>query len=369
MREGAIEMNRECSNGHVPRTCAAGLATARRLIVAALVFVSPSVAFAADYQVGQVIVYDNPNDDIPARKGRVTKIVGDQVWVDFGAFDPTLNAADASKILFKKTDQLDSWTHAEGAKTDAVVTPGAQVPAAPAAAGGYQVGQVIVYDNPNDSVPPRKGRVTKLSGDQVWVNFGEFDPSLNAGDAAKVLFKGTNELDDWTRPDGPGKGANVVPDANAPAPAAAPDANAPAPAVAPGAAPDQTAANVADAGTLASLFGLWSTLQIGHTVIVAPGDGYIYQKQEIADKAGAIAINPDGTYLWNSVSEGVIKGTWREASAAEVKAGYDGPGIRLIHAEGGWDYNVQLRPQNGTQAAASIIIWTQGYQVNAYRME
>jgi hypothetical protein len=338
------------------------LAAARRLIAAALVFAAPSVAIAADYEVGQVIVYDNPNDDIPARKGRVTKIVGDQVWVDFGVFDPTLNAADASKILFKKTDQLDSWTHAEGAKTDAVVTPGAQAPATPAA-GGYQVGQVIVYDNPNDAVPPRKGRVTKLSGDQVWVNFGEFDASLNAGDASKILFKGTNELDDWTRPDDPGKQGNAAPGANTPAP------TTPAPAVAPGTAPDQAAVNVADAGTQASLFGLWSTLQIGHTVITAPGDGYIYQKQEIADKAGAIAINPDGTYLWNSVGEGVIKGTWREASAAEVKGGYDGPGIRLIHAEGGWDYNVQLRPQNGTQDAASIIIWTQGYQVNAYRME
>lgn len=116
------------------------------------------------------------------------------------------------------------------------------------------------------------------------------------------------------------------------------------------------------------MFGNWSTLQIGHTVTYAPGDGYIYQKQEIGAKAGVITIRPNGTYTWNSKSQGVINGRWRPATEQELRGGFGPTGIRLLHGESGWDYNVQRRPRQSTSVPDSIAIWTSGYQVNGYRV-
>jgi hypothetical protein len=238
-----------------------------------------------------------------------------------------------------------------------------------AVAHDYQIGEIIVYDNPYDDVPARKGRVTKISGDQIWVDFREFNPGLNIADSSKILFKGTNQVDDWTRPDAPEAGAPAGANAGAPAPQAMTRQTAPAQTAMhrqPATAPAPVAAPAT--GSLASLFGRWSTLQIGHTVITAPGDGYIYQQQEVGAKAGEIIIRADGTYSWNSKSQGLINGSWREATASELRGGYAGPGIRLIHGETGWDYNVQMRAQTGVQNTASISIWTSGYQVNAYKV-
>jgi hypothetical protein len=228
--------------------------------------------------------------------------------------------------------------------------------AGPALATDYQVGDVLIYDNPYDDVPARRGRVTKHVDGQVWVDFSEFTPGLSITEASTILFEGTNTLDDWARPDGAGDEIGAVPD----------DTAVPAPM----ADPAQTV-DVATAGSLTDLFGLWSTLQVGHTVLTEPGDGYIYQKQEIAAQAGTIAINSNGTFLWNSVSEGVIEGSWRPLSADEIRSEGgrdDRPGIRLTHGEGGWDYNVQLGRETGI-LPPGLVIWTEGYQVNAYRME
>jgi hypothetical protein len=118
----------------------------------------------------------------------------------------------------------------------------------------------------------------------------------------------------------------------------------------------------------ARMFGTWSTLQIGHTVDYAPGDGYVHQRQEIGAQAGNIVIKADHTFVWNSKVEGVIRGQWRDATASEVLGGFGTTGIRLIRGESGWDYNVQCRRKQSPTDGDSIAIWTSGYQVNGYRV-
>jgi hypothetical protein len=81
---------------------------------------------------------------------------------------------------------------------------------ATAAPRSYQVGDVLIYHNPYDNMPARKGRVTRIVGDQVWVDFREFQPDLNIADASKILFKG-NQLDDFTRPADPAPAAGTPP--------------------------------------------------------------------------------------------------------------------------------------------------------------
>lgn len=96
------------------------------VLVTVLALMDPlttAVATAATrtYQVGDVLIYDNPYDDTPARKGRVTRVVGDQVWVDFSEFQPNLNIAEASKLLFKGS-QIDDFTR----RADAAPATGGQ---------------------------------------------------------------------------------------------------------------------------------------------------------------------------------------------------------------------------------------------------
>lgn len=122
-------------------------------------------------------------------------------------------------------------------------------------------------------------------------------------------------------------------------------------------------------GGIEKLMGTWSTLQIGHTVNYAPGDGWIHQKQEIGAQAGYLTINPDHTFVWNSKTEGVIRGHWREATAPETYDGMGGASIRLLKGEGGWDYTVSQRPPGNGTVGPSIAISTTGYQVNGYKVK
>jgi len=246
-----------------------------------------------------------------------------------------------------------------------------------AAAHEYQVGDIVIYHNPYDGTPERKGRVTQVDDSKIWVDFKEFQPGLNIAEASKILWKNTNAVDDFLHPaDG------AAPPGGAPADGAPPPVPAGPPAGGggdggfptmppPGAANLAQPAGCAPAAQQASagdVFGTWSTLQIGHTVNYAPGDGYIYQKQEIGAQAGNITIKPDGTFVWNSKSEGVIRGHWRAATEAELRGGFGASGIRLLKGESGWDYNVQRRPHASPNAPDSIAIWTSGYQVNGYRV-
>ncbi|HWA62176.1 MAG TPA: hypothetical protein VG939_12420, partial [Caulobacteraceae bacterium] len=246
-------------------------------------------------------------------------------------------------------------------------------PVAGLAAGhAYQVGEVVIYHNPYDGSPARKGRVTRVDPDKIWVDFKEFQPGLNIAEASKILYLGTNAVDDWTQPVGGGE-ANGVPAGGGPGdvppapagiggqPGATPPVDPP-PVDPPPIDPPPVAA------TDDSVFGVWGTLQVGHTVTFAPGDGWVYQRQEIGAQAGDITIRPDGTFTWNSKSQGVINGRWRQATADELRGGFGPTGIRLLRGESGWDYNVQRRPRTGANVPDSIAIWTSGYQVNGYRV-
>ncbi|MFA7340246.1 MAG: hypothetical protein WC028_25925 [Candidatus Obscuribacterales bacterium] len=137
---------------------------------------------------------------------------------------------------------------------------------------------------------------------------------------------------------------------------------------APGKAPNLPGQpQAAGGGNVADLFGKWSTLQVGHNVDTLTADGkYIVRQLEIGAKNGDLIIKPDHTYTWLSVSEGPIKGMWRDATPDEARSGWGGPSIRLLHAEGGWDYTVSKRPQQ-PGGGNSITLGTNGYQVNAYR--
>ncbi|MBV9541010.1 MAG: hypothetical protein JO167_07060 [Alphaproteobacteria bacterium] len=116
-----------------------------------------------------------------------------------------------------------------------------------------------------------------------------------------------------------------------------------------------------------SVFGKWSTFYVGHPVTYAPGDGYVYLQQERGAQGGLLIIRPDGSYTWNT-NAGVINGRWRQATANELLGGFGPTGIRLLHGESGWDYNIQARPRTSNTVPDSIAIWTSGYQVNAYRV-
>ena len=56
-------------------------------------------ARAADaYKVGDVVTYQNPSDGSPLRRARITRIDSEgKLWLDFKAFQPELNGAEASK--------------------------------------------------------------------------------------------------------------------------------------------------------------------------------------------------------------------------------------------------------------------------------
>ena len=228
---------------------------------------------------------------------------------------------------------------------------------ATAAPSRFQVGQVIVYRNPNDGTPALTGRVTKVDAEgNVWVDFKEFQPGLNAAAGSKILFKGTNQLEDWTTP------------AGAPAQASAPAAAAAAAPVA-SAAPAAPAATAAGATAPGYFLGHWSTLYVGHPVGYAPGDGFVYIKTERAAQGGRLTIRPDGSYTWETTSQGLIRGQWRAATTDELRGQFDGPGLRLLRGENGWDYTVTRRPRQSDAVPDSICIATSGYQVNAYRVQ
>jgi hypothetical protein len=214
----------------------------------------------------------------------------------------------------------------------------------------YRVGDVVIYDNPNDDVPPRKGRVTRVDDGKLWIDFGEFQSGLKITEQSQILWLHTNAVDDWTRP----AGAAPAPDAAA---APAPRTMGAAPPTAP-----------ADAGDASDVFGKWSTFYVGHPVAYAPGDGYIYLRQERGAQGGLLIIRRDGTYTWNTNS-GIINGRWRAAKADEIRGGFGRGGIRLLRGENGWDYTVQRRPRTSNTVPDSIALWTSGYQVNAYRVQ
>jgi len=226
---------------------------------------------------------------------------------------------------------------------------------AAAAPQRFQVGQVIVYRNPNDGTPALTGRVTRIDAEgNVWVDFKEFQPGLDAAQSSKILFKGTNQLDDWTTPAGAA--------AQASAPTAAAAAAAPV-------APAAPAAAATGAIAPGYFLGHWSTLYVGHPVGYAPGDGFVYIKTERAAQGGRLTIRPDGSYTWETTSQGLIRGQWRAATTDELRGQFDGPGLRLLRGENGWDYTVTRRPRQSEAVPDSICIATNGYQVNAYRVQ
>lgn len=229
---------------------------------------------------------------------------------------------------------------------------------------GYHVGDVVTYQNPNDGSPPRKARITRIDPDgNLWLDFAEFQPGLNIAEASKIVFKGTNAYSDWTR----SVGAAPAPIPDAPPPDA-PHATVPAPApTTPRTAQPAARAMPAAATTLDYFFGKWSTLYVGHPVGYAPGDGYVYIQMDRAAKGGLLTLERDGSYTW-STSQGLIHGHWRAATADELRGQFDGPGIRLLGGENGWDYTVTRRPRQSDTVPDSIALVASGYQVNAYRV-
>lgn len=99
--------------------------------------------------------------------------------------------------------------------------------------------------------------------------------------------------------------------------------------------------NIGKPTTLDWLDGTWIMYVTGGTVDTAPGDGYIYRKNESTAKLGFLTINADGTYIWkvepNDPPAKYVKGTWRKATAAEMNL-QGGAGIVLEKAAEGRDW-------------------------------
>jgi hypothetical protein len=80
---------------------------------------------------------------------------------------------------------------------------------------------------------------------------------------------------------------------------------------------------------------------VGGTVDTAPGDGYIYRKNESIAKLGFLTIDAGGTYTWkvepSDPPARYVRGTWRKATAAEMRL-QGGAGIVLQNAAEGRDW-------------------------------
>jgi hypothetical protein len=101
--------------------------------------------------------------------------------------------------------------------------------------------------------------------------------------------------------------------------------------------------NIGAPTTLDWLDGAWIMYVVGGTVDTAPGDGYIYRKNESLAKLGFLTIHGDGTYTWKvnptDPPAKYVSGTWRRATAAEMNL-QGGAGIVLQHAAEGADWIV-----------------------------
>lgn len=117
---------------------------------------------------------------------------------------------------------------------------------------------------------------------------------------------------------------------------------------------DVTEASVANLGvppTINWLAGTWTLTVFGDTVYSAPGDGYIYKQGPKTGTQGSLTIGTNGTYTWNDGKGQLMKGTWRNATPAEMRM-QGGTGIVLLHAADGRDWLVfkyQSRVPNKTE--------------------
>jgi hypothetical protein len=99
--------------------------------------------------------------------------------------------------------------------------------------------------------------------------------------------------------------------------------------------------NIGKPTTIDWLSGTWIMYVVGGTVDTAPGDGYIYRKNESLAKLGFLTIKGDGTYIWkvnpSDPPAKYVKGTWRKATKEEMKL-QGGAGIVLEKAAEGRDW-------------------------------
>ena len=95
--------------------------------------------------------------------------------------------------------------------------------------------------------------------------------------------------------------------------------------------------------TISWLAGTWIMYVIGGTVDHAPGDGYIYRKNESIAKLGFLTIAANGTYSWKVNPDDppakYVKGSWRTATPQEMGL-QGGAGIVLQKAAEGADWIV-----------------------------
>ncbi len=99
--------------------------------------------------------------------------------------------------------------------------------------------------------------------------------------------------------------------------------------------------NLGTPTTLDWLSGTWVMNVIGGVVYTAPGDGYIYRKNESFAHLGFVTINGNGTYSWkvgpSDPPAKYVKGTWRNATKKEMGL-QGGAGIVLLKAAEGYDW-------------------------------
>lgn len=106
---------------------------------------------------------------------------------------------------------------------------------------------------------------------------------------------------------------------------------------------EATKSNLGTPITLDWLSGTWVMYVVGGTVDYAPGNGYIYRKNESLAKLGFLTINSDGAYTWkvnpSDPPAKYVRGRWRKATPEEMGL-QGGAGIVLQKAAEGADWIV-----------------------------
>jgi len=105
--------------------------------------------------------------------------------------------------------------------------------------------------------------------------------------------------------------------------------------------------NYGPPNTKEQLFGKWETNKIGLPTHAVEGEYYVTTFEMSASKTGNVTINPDHTFVWETIGQPTMRGTWRDATHDEM-ADQGGAGVILQNAKNGVDW-VAFKYRAGTK--------------------
>jgi hypothetical protein len=113
--------------------------------------------------------------------------------------------------------------------------------------------------------------------------------------------------------------------------------------------------NFGPPGRVADLIGRWRMFKVGATTTFNKGNE-TWRRMEYHGDAGALSVNGDGSFLWDSPS-GILKGQWRKASTTEMAGVHKGgEGVVLTKAKEGGDWLVVRRTEPGSEGTGILVL-------------